>query len=275
MIVDKKEQLYARLEKKSLDQKFRQRIEVGMNCSPFTSEAISRVVKEVYFPIFDEVLQPGQLRIQCLSIKNKIKAKISESNQISIVLTIDDGESDYKVRKQYGISGLRRHRLKRICNEAFEQGGVLTVEDIAYRIFNVGERTICRDLAVFKKEGIILPLRSVIHDMGPAISHKAVIIKNWLKGDELSDLKWKYKHSYSAIENYLDVFKRIVFLKKDGYDTPRIAFTLKISQKLVLSHLDIWSRHKDITVPHRLKEMTAFIGKKKSKKQVQKNRKAS
>ena len=41
--------------------------------------------------------------------------------------------------------------------EAIIQGGVLTIEDIANRIFNCGERTLVRDIRELKKQGVILP----------------------------------------------------------------------------------------------------------------------
>ena len=60
--------------------------------------------------------------------------------------------------------------------EAFQQGGLLTVEDLAHRLLNCGERTISRDLAELESEGILLPLRSMIKDMGRALSHRELII---------------------------------------------------------------------------------------------------
>ena len=48
----KKEEL-ARLECKSLDAQFKTDIAEGLNCSPFETEAVLEVVKEVYFPFLD------------------------------------------------------------------------------------------------------------------------------------------------------------------------------------------------------------------------------
>ncbi len=275
MIVDRKAMLQERLAAKDLDHQFRNRIEQGMGCSPFVSEAIVTVVHDVYLPVLDTQanLKPGQMLFQCLSKRNGSTTRIADAEQITVVLTIDDGKVDQDVRKQKGIDGLRRFRICRLCSEAYNQGGLLTVEDVAYRLLNVGERTVVRDLSLIRKEGENPPLRSTIKDMGRTISHKAILIKNWLKGDELSDLNRKYNHSFSAIESYINTFKRVVFLKHEGYTVERIAYMQKISDALAKTYLDLWQQFKDKAMPHRVKEMIEIIGAKAPLKKT--NRRAS
>jgi hypothetical protein len=262
--MDRKAMVQERLAAKDLDHQFRNRIEQGMGCSPFVSEAIVTVVHDVYLSVLDTQanLKPGQMLFQCLSKRNGSTTRIADAEQITVVLTIDGGKVDQDVRKQKGIDGLRRFRICRLCSEAYNQGGLLTVEDVAYRLLNVGERTIVRDLSLIRKEGENPPLRSTIKDMGRTISHKAILIKNWLKGDELSDLNRKYNHSFSAIESYINTFKRVVFLKHEGYTVERIAYMQKISDGLAQTYLDLWRQFKDKAMPHRVKEILEIIGTK-------------
>jgi hypothetical protein len=275
MIPDRKALLQDRLACKDLDHQFRNRIEKGMGCSPFVSEAIVKVVHDVYLPMLDTPtnLKAGQMLFQCLSHRNGSTTQIAEAVQTTVVLTVDNGKIDQDVRTHKGVEGLRRFRLGRLCHEAHGQGGLLTVEDLAYRLLNVGERTIVRDLALLRKDGENPPLRSTIKDMGRTISHKAVLIKNWLKGDELSDLSRKYTHSFSAIESYINTFKRVVFLKQEGYSTERIAYMQKISDSLVKTYLELWKQFKNKAIPHRVKEVLEIIGSKTDTKK--KTRRAS
>ena len=53
-IRNKKRETLRRLDSKTLDAKFLHEIQHGLNCSPVESEAVLEVVKEVYFPFFDE-----------------------------------------------------------------------------------------------------------------------------------------------------------------------------------------------------------------------------
>ncbi|MHA2390277.1 MAG: DUF1670 domain-containing protein [Candidatus Hodarchaeales archaeon] len=228
-----------------------------MGCSAFVSEAIVKAVHEVYFPLLHSPLlvQPGQMLFSCTSKDARVSEPLSESEQVTVVLTLDAGKKDTAIRAKKGIIGLRHHRLCRVCNEAYSQGGLLTVEDLSYRLFNCGERTILRDLARLREENIHPPLRSTVKDIGRTISHRATIVRNWLFGDELSDLHRKYTHSFSAIENYLSTFKRVVLLDHEGYSVEQIAYMLKCSRALVDIYMLLWKTNKEKALPHRRKEI--------------------
>ena len=176
-----------------------------------------------------------------------------------MTLTLDAGEEDIKIRKEKGVVGLRRHRIQRVCHEAFQQGGLLTVEDLANRLFNCGERTICRDLQYFRKNNIILPLRSVIKDMGRSISHRSMIVKEWLKGKEYTEISRDTHHSVSAIKNYISKFKRVICLAEESFDIHTIAFLVKLSPSLVEEYYKLYRTDK--IVSHRKNELKSFIKK--------------
>jgi hypothetical protein len=270
MIPDREQLLYQRLAAKNLDQQFSARVQRGMGCSRFVAEALVRAVHEVYLPVLDTVenLQPGQMLFQCLARSNGSRTQVKDADMVSVKLTVDAGPPDQSLRRERGVEGLRRMRIVRMCNEAAVQGGLLTVEDLAYRLLNVGQRTIVRDLALIRREGDNPPLRSTVKDIGRTISHKAVLVKNWLKGDELSDLQRKYHHSFSAIENYLNTFKRVIFLNHEGYAIDRIAYMQKISAALTHSYLELWRLHKAIALPHRLRDVLEPIGRKATPKKT-------
>jgi transposase len=146
--------------------------------------------------------------------------------------------------------------MQRMCIEAFQQGGLLTIEDLANRLFNCGQRTLSRDLEALRRQGIVLPLRSMIKDMGRSISHRSLIIEQWLKGKEYSEIARHTHHSISSVQNYVSKFKRIVALAEEGYDIHTIAFLVKVSASLAESYHELYRRMK--IVPHRLKELKSF-----------------
>lgn len=250
-----------RLESKSLDQQFTYEIIHGLNCSPFEASAVLDTVYKVYDYYFEtnSTLRPGQIRLQLIAIEAKPYQKLSESKQVTVTLTLNDDQEDLDIRKKYGIVALRRHKIERICREAFDQGGLLTVEDLAYRIFNCGVRTICRDLEYFRSRDIFIPLRSTVKDMGRTLSHRLLIIKQWAKGNEYSDIAKNTNHSLNAVQNYVDKFKRTVTLSKAGYDINRIAFLLRLSATLVEQYIDIYNKLNFIE--HREEELNNYLKK--------------
>jgi hypothetical protein len=261
MINNSSLQKWERLIQKQLNQQFVNEIVQGLQCSPFEANAILDTVFKVYGPFFETSgnLRPGQILFQVVSIDTSSTTQLKDSTQVTVTLTLDSGEEDIKIRKNEGVVGLRRHRIQRICHEAFQQGGLLTVEDLANRLLNCGERTICRDLHYFRKNNIILPLRSTIKDMGRSISHRSIIIKEWLKGKEYTEISWNTHHSIGAIKNYVSKFKRVISLTEEGFDIHTISFLVKLSANLVEEYYRLY-RSNDL-LPHREEELRSFIKK--------------
>jgi hypothetical protein len=252
---------WERLRQKQQDVQFVNRLQSGMNCSPFEAKAILNCVYEVYQPFFDNSasMKPGQILFEVVAVENSAKEKLSACQMKTVVLTLDAGPSDLLIREEHGVIGLRRHRFQRIAIEAFQQGGLLTVEDVANRLLNCGERTLTRDIKELKDRGICLPLRSTIRDMGRSISHREMIVKRWLLGMEFSEIARQTNHSIEAIANYVEKFKRVVCLAKDNHEISTIAFLVKISISLAQQYYDLYQSLE--IVPEREKELEELIKK--------------
>ena len=136
------------------------------------------------------------------------------------------------------------------------------MEDIANRIFCCGERAIVRDLKDLRKQNIFVPLRSTIKDMGRTLSHRSLIVKEWVRGSEYTEIARKTNHSVKAVNNYVGKFKQVTALMKDGYDVHTIAFLTKISKRLVEEYIDI-KAHSAI-VPSREHELETLLKKRMS-----------
>ena len=253
---------WRRLACKQLDQQFSHEIIHGMDCSPFEASAILDTVYRVYRPYFETsgTLKPGQILFQVVSVETSPNTPLAEGTQVTVILTLDAGPEDLDVRQKQGIQALRRHRMQRVCVEAFQQGGLLTIEDLANRLFNCGQRTLSRDLKTFQQQSIVLPLRSTIKDMGRSITHRSLIIQQWLKGLEYSEIARNTHHGIKSVQNYVSKFKRIVALAEEGYDINTIAFLVKLSASLVQTYYELYN--KEAIVSHRRKELESFLKKK-------------
>ncbi len=253
-------QKWDRLQQKTLNQQFINSVIHGMNCSNYEASAILDTVHEVYGCYFqmNGTIKPGQIQLSVVKIENSPKLKLSECEQTNVILTLfcDD---DIEYRKQNGIIGLRQHQLERMCTEAFQQGGLLTVEDVAYRLLNCGERTLCRDIKALGDQEIFLPLRSTIKDMGRSISHRKLIVDLWVKGKEYAEIAREAKHSTKSIQNYIVKFKQIVALSEEGYDVHSISFLTQVSASLVEEYFMIY--HNSKIVETRKQELENYLKK--------------
>jgi len=252
---------FNRLSQKQLDTQFVNEVICGLQCSPFEATALLDTVHKIYAPYFQSngSLKPGQVFFQVVDIDNSPSVPLARCKQITVTLTLDNPTEDLPVREKSGVIGLRQFRIQRVCNEAYQQGGLLTVEDLANRLFNCGERTICRDLQEMRQKHIVVPLRSTIKDMGRTISHRSIIVKQWLEGKEYSDISRNTFHSVYSVKNYIDKFKRVIALSEENYDIHTIAFLVKISAPLVEEYFNIYKDFRPTA--HRKKELKYFLKK--------------
>ena len=254
-------QKWNRLAQKQLDRQFVTEIISGLQCSPFEANAILDTVYKVYGSYFETsgTLKPGQTLLPVISAETAPNTALCEGAQVNVVLTLDAGKEDLEIRKTSGVTGLRRHRVQRMTHEAFLQGGLLTLEDLAHRLLNCGQRTLCRDIKALKTNNIILPLRSTIKDMGRTISHRTLIIEHWLKGKEYVQISKSTFHSIASVKGYVSKFKRVIALANEGFEIHEISFLVKISASLAEQYYQLYQTA--TMVAHRKRELESFLKK--------------
>jgi hypothetical protein len=225
-----------RLDAKSLDNLFRRRIEAGANCAPFVSGAILQTVKDVY-PLSpddaDNAVGLGRIKLLVVAAEEPAGKPMAQCQKVTVTLTLDQAEEDFTVRLATGVEGLRRARILRMTAEARDQGGLLSYEDLAYRLLNCGVRTIVRDVGVLRKRGVEVPSRGQQQDIGPGQTHRVQAVRLWVEGHEANAIARRLYHTLASIENYVTTFARVVLLADKGYGDDEIAFVIRRSAMLV------------------------------------------
>lgn len=249
MIRDKKAEQRNRVSLKTLDRVFVKEIETGLNCSPFESKAILDVVKEVYLPWLNspETIHPGQMVVMGVKIEEPPGKPLKDCRFGTAIVTYHAGEEDDKIREECGFRGvtmLRRHRMKRIAEEANQQGILLTLEDFAYKIFNCGYRTVCRDLEYFRAKGIQIPIRSQQKDIGRTLSHRVKAVELYIQRKSYTQIARQMAHSLESVKNYINKFARVVALTQLGHSVAEIAFVVQISSYLVRQYQQLYETYK-------------------------------
>lgn len=274
-----------RLLLKNLNQAMKQEAITGAGLNNWEAEELIRVVEEVYFSSGEfKELAPGQVKLSCVSSKEGAGKPLSACQMVSVCLKLYDEEDDRgmtiqspKQRQQI----MRARRMQRICVEAKDQGGLLTQEDLA-RILMCDVKTIQRDMAWLRKEGLVVPTRGQIKDIGPGVTHRELVIRKWLEGKEPVEVARATQHSLAAVENYLTKFKRVSYLMRKNFTPFEIALTAGISCKAaeVFCELDRTHRHRPF-YQQRLEEILiagqAFYraeGEKKSSRRLNRSRKS-
>ncbi len=221
-----------RLQIKNINQQMMNLAVKGTGISPWEAKVLIDVIEEVYFSNDSlKEIKPGQLKYQCISAEEGPGKPLAKCQMISVTLTLfddkDHGEFSSENNKDR-CRELRKRVLVRIAEEAKEQGGYLTQEDLA-KLLMCDVRTIRRDVKELKELGITLPTRGQQKDIGPGISHREIAIRLWLEGKEPVAVAQHIKHSIKAVENYLEKFKRVAFLREKFFNDFEIALTVGIS----------------------------------------------
>jgi DNA-binding CsgD family transcriptional regulator len=154
-------------------------------------------------------------------------------------------------------------------DEALAQGAVATQEDLASAL-QVTIRTIKRDCADLKAEGIYLPTRGNLHGIGRGQTHKAQIVGRWLRGETYDQIALHTHHSLSSIRRYVQTFVRVVHLYHQGFSQEQIALLLQISLPLVKEYLAVNRQHTEPVYQERLTAQIQRLGRAETAQRSQK-----
>ena len=75
------------------------------------------------------------------------------------------------------VRDVKKESVARLCRQAHEQGGCMIASELAV-LLKMSAATVGKYIAEFEREhGVVLPRRGNIHDMGPTLTHKKMIIE--------------------------------------------------------------------------------------------------
>ena len=221
----------------------------GTGMSPWEADVLIGLLEEIY--LSDPQLKPlkeGQLRAVCVSSGEGAGKPLEQCKKVGVTLTLLDAEDERNLQCVAGegrMEEIRRRRICRMCEEAREQGGVLTQEDLA-KFLMCSVRTIRRGIDDLEKDGIIVPTRGQQQDIGPTVSHRALAVEHWLEGREPVEIARAIKHSVRSVERYIESFKRVAWLiLNKGFSVFEAALAVGVSTSLAQLCRDLCGEYKD------------------------------
>lgn len=226
---------YRRLRKKTREHQFVETLRCEYELSPRASLGILETAKEIFLSTV-EVKSEGQVQYICVRKEEGAGKKMEEMKKVSVQLTVRAAD-DFTVKEQHGDSAMRKVQLLRITEEAYDQGGLLTEEDLS-RLLGVSSRTVRRDVSEIMQTNVQVLLRGLQCDIGKGISHKAWIVRLALEEHTYTEIERISRHSLEAIRIYLNDFNRVVVALEKGIQLAKeIAFFIGRSERLVLEYV--------------------------------------
>lgn len=152
----------------------------------------------------------------------------------NVVLTLV-GANDAELRANGAkLRDMKVDAVSRLCKEAFEQEGVLTNVELGL-LLKISPQTAGNYIRQWELQNAeVLPRRGTIHDMGPTLTHKKIIIqKLFLEQETVQQVSRETFHSIPAIQRYIGTFKKVLLCHRKGFSTEETAFAVGISKRLV------------------------------------------
>jgi len=248
---------FDRLAVKTPDQLFVNELISGFELAPRTAQGVLEVAKGVFVQGNGlTTLQVGQFKVVVAAASARHGRSLSSLDKQAVTLSVDAGPEDLAVLREHGVAALRRVRILRLTEEAFEQAGLLTEEDLG-RVLQVAARTIRRDIQALRLEGFLVRTRGYHHSIGRGQTHKVLIVEKFLQRQGPYEIARQVKHSLPAVQRYIQAFGRVVYLHRRQVERAEIAFLVGISERTVQEYLDLYARYDRPEYQDRLNEIAA------------------
>jgi len=216
-----------------------QKLAVDFNLTPIIAEAFYQQFALYFAEHANISLSTGEVAYEAVAAEEPAGKHIRLTRKVTVRLRLFDFNSDLEVLAECGLAGLRRHRIARITRQAYDQGALLSYEDIAM-ILTTSPATVKRDVYHLRHQGMCIMTRGAKHDMGPGLSHKTIIIDLYFKNYTFSEIESKTNHSETSVKRYLADFIQVASLHKQQFSPNQIRLITQKSDRLIREFIQLY-----------------------------------
>jgi hypothetical protein len=229
----------SRLKSKNAKNAIIQRLSADFNLTPIIAEAFYQQFTQYFIEHANIKLSTGEIAYEAVAANEPAGKHIRIARKLTVHLKLIDLNTDLDALANYGLAGLRRHRLARITRQAYDQGTLLSYEDLAM-ILTTSPATVRRDVQLLRLQGMFIMTRGTKQDMGPGLSHKTIILDLYFNGYTFSEIEQKTNHSESSVKRYLADFVQVASLYKQKFSHQQIRLIAKKSDRLVREYIQLY-----------------------------------
>jgi len=231
-----------RVESKNARNAIVQRLTADFNLTPIIAEAFYEQFSRYYEEHTNISLSSGEIAYEAIAGDEPPGKHIRLARKITVRLRLIDFNADLEVLANFGLAGLRRHRLARVTKQAYDQGALLSYEDLAM-ILSTSPSTVKRDARALRQQGKFIMTRGLKQDMGPGLSHKTIICDLYFKGYTFSEIEFQTNHSESSVKRYLADFIQIASLHQQHFSVQQTRLIAQKSERLIREYLQLYETY--------------------------------
>lgn len=201
-------------------------------------QAIAQLV-HAHFPSSTHMAQ-GQVRWTTVhkDEKSSYGKTIAQSQLIPVVLDLLP-HSEVQARADgTKLREVKKEAVARLFTQAYQQHGVMTNAEVAL-LMKLSPTTVGHYRREWEQaHAKLLPTRGSIHDMGPTLTHKDMILRKLIfQGKSVEVVCRETDHSPEAVLRYTTNFKQVLLCQAKGFDVAQTSFATKLSHRLIEEHL--------------------------------------
>lgn len=215
-----------------------------------TRQVLVKCINDMVLQFFPETshMRPGQITWPTVhkDEKGSYGKSMKNTRLTNVVLDLVQQQDAADRADGKKLRDIKKEATARLCRQAFEQDGCMTNAEIAIML-KISPLTVSKYIAEIETESqTVLPRRGTIHDMGPSLTHKKIIInKLFIEQKTVQQVSRETYHSVRAIERYIVAFKQILLCRQKGMNTEEIAFSVRKTARLVKEYEKIIDEYKD------------------------------
>jgi len=209
-----------------------------------TRQVLVKSILDMVHQFFPETshMRPGQIVWPTVhkDEKSSYGKSIKQTRLTTVVLDLVQSRDAMDRAKGKKLRVMKKEAVARMCKQSFEQEGCMTNAELAI-LLKIPPPTVGKYIKEWELENKqVLPRRGSIHDMGPTLTHKKIIIeKLFLEQKPVQQVSRETYHSLPAIQRYISTFKQVLLCKRKGMTTEEIAYALNRTKRLIREYEEI------------------------------------
>lgn len=215
--------------------------ELGLNKA--TAKSLIEIFLDLFFLWFGPSRSPHQIVRSAVSVCEPPGKPIKYCELVSVYLTVDHPD-DGQILLREGSVKARMIKCFRIVWEAYEQGGALSVDDIAV-ILTIDPSTVKDYIRKLEDRGLFVPTRGRLKDIGRVPSHKQQICTLLAQGYTYTEISSMTNHTERSIERYALSFGKVIYLADQGANFNDIRLITKLGKAELKLLLSLYHRFND------------------------------
>lgn len=215
-----------------------------------TRQVLANSIHNMVLKFFPETshLRQGQTPWTTVHKDEKMSygKSVKKTRLTNVILELVQEDDSLERAAGKKLKDIKKEAVARLHKQAYDQDGCLTNAETAV-LLKISSNTVSKYIKEWENENNeVIPRRGTIHDIGPSLTHKKIIIeKLFIEKKTVQQVSRETYHSLQAIQRYISTFKQVLLCKKKNFTVDEVAYAIGKSTRLTKEYFNIIEEYKE------------------------------